>query len=144
VAVGTYRIHPAAGLFAVTTLPLWSLTTLDASDEATEWITALAELAGRASKTAEEPKADPLKPDHFGMLVFIMAGEFINRSAALDALGRSTIFAWEREHAKRLLDDLVARGLVDEAKASDEAQDLIMNSPYAAYVAALREESHGK
>ena len=40
VCVGSYRLHPAAGLFAVTCLPLWSLAVLDAPEEIENWLAA--------------------------------------------------------------------------------------------------------
>jgi hypothetical protein len=48
VAVGSYRLHPAAGLLAVTCLPLWSLAVLDAPGYLESWFTSLVSLAGES------------------------------------------------------------------------------------------------
>jgi hypothetical protein len=71
VCVGAYRLHPAAGLFAVTCLPLWSLAVLDNSQEAEAWLASLVDLAGNV-RSAQAPEAAALQPDHYGFLVFLL------------------------------------------------------------------------
>jgi hypothetical protein len=51
VCVGTHRLHPAAGLFAITCLPLWSLSVLDAPEETQNWMASLVAMAGEAKPT---------------------------------------------------------------------------------------------
>ena len=142
ICVGSYRVHPAAGLFVVTCLPLWSLTTLDAAQAANAWITDLISLSGQSVAAPADNKPAPLKPDHFGILVFLMSRRFGNNDEALMALGRSTIFKWSPDHARGLIEELTERGLVQNAAPTTEAEDLVMCSPYATYVSALREVSH--
>lgn len=137
VCLGTYRAHPAAGLFAVTCLPLWSLRTLDIPAEVRLWVDGLAELAGEARMVAAEPAA--LTPAHFGMLVFLLSANFPDEEAALAALTASRIFGMSAETGRRLMKDLRGRGLLDEAQPCPEAYSLVTNSPYACYVTALRE-----
>lgn len=140
VCLGTYRLHPAAGLFAVTSLPLWSLTVLDAADHLSGWIDALAALAGE-SKPAERPTERALTPDHYGMLVFLLGQSLADEEHAIAALQSSSIFRFGRDRARQLLTELRERGHVVGATPTAEAAELVMQSPYACYVGALREVS---
>lgn len=138
VAIGTYRLHPAAGLFAVTTLPVCSLSVLDYPKELQAWLARLAALAGEA-RPVLAPEAVALKPDHFGLLVFLLGKAFPSEEMALANLHTSTIFSMAAGNAITLLRDLQARGLVVGAAPTADGQALVMQSPYAPYVQALRE-----
>ncbi len=136
---GMYRAHPASGLFLVTCLPLWSLTVLDVPQDAQAWIEGWMDLAGDPDSPALE--ATGLEPDHFGFLVFLLSFPFRDEEQAFAHLANSPIFRFAPERARALLDQLQERGLVLGAKPSKEAYDLVMESPYAPYVSALREVS---
>lgn len=138
VCVGTYRLHPAAGLFAITCLPLWSLTVLDVLEEVQRWLAGLVALAGE-SKPAASPAQTLLSADHYGLLVFLLSRSFEGDEQAIAALQVSSIFRIAPERARALLSDLHARGLVMGAMPTTEATELVMQSPYAPYVSALRE-----
>jgi len=140
VCLGTYRLHPAAGLFAVTSLPLWSLTALDAADELSGWIDALSALAGE-SMPVEQPTERALTPDHFGMLVFLLSRSFADEEEAIAALQSSSIFRIGQDRARQLLTELRERGHLVGAKPTAESSALVMKSSYACYVGALREVS---
>jgi hypothetical protein len=140
VCVGVYRLHPSAGLFVVTCLPIWSLAVLDAATELENWLKLLISLAGPpAEERAAEPK--PLEADHFGLLVFLLAQPLESEEEMLVALRRSSIFQFASDHARSILHNLQERGLVVGAAPTQEAGDLVMSSPYAAYVAAVRQVS---
>ena len=138
VCLGIHRLHPAAGLFAVTSLPLWSLTALDADDALLSWVDGLSALAGE-SRAAAPPLERSLTPDHFGMLVFLMSRSFTDEDEALAALQRSSIFRLHPERSRQLLTELRDLGHVVGATLTAEAAELVMKSPYACYVSALRE-----
>ena len=138
VSIGTYRLHPAAGLFAVTCLPLWSLAVLDAPEELQRWLTSLLALAGE-DKPATVPAERSLSPDHYGLLVFLLSKRFADEEQAVAALGSSTIFRIAPERTNALLNQLRRQGLVVGALPTTEATELVMQSPYALYVGALRE-----
>ncbi|MGK3990745.1 hypothetical protein WME99_47305 [Sorangium sp. So ce136] len=140
VCVGTYRLHPAAGLFAVTCLPLWSLAVLDAPNELERWLASLVALAGE-SRPATQPVESVLQPDHYGLLVFLLSKSFDDEEQAIAALRSSSIFRFTPERGRSLLKELRARGLVVGAMPTTEAIELVMESPYAPYVSALREVS---
>jgi len=135
--VATHRVHPAAGLFLVTCLPLWSLAVLEVPAKLEQW---LEEIRSMAGTPAPGPPTEerPLEPEHFGFLIFLLSGEFASVDDALAALGRSPIFAFAPERARRLLADLTERGLIQGARPTRAAEALVTESPYAAYAAALR------
>jgi hypothetical protein len=140
VCIGTYRLHPAAGLFAITCLPLWSLAVLDAPNELESWLASLVALAGE-SQPATQPVESALKPDHYGLLVFLLSKSFDDEEQAIAALRSSSIFRFSPERGRSLLKELRDRGLVVGAMPTTEATELVMQSPYAPYVSALREVS---
>jgi len=138
VALGSYRLHPAAGLFAVTCLPLWSLAVLDAPDDLESWFASLLLLAGEAPP-AKALVETALSPDHYGFLVFLLSQTFADEEQAIACLRSSSVFRFPPERGRSLLKELRDRGLVDKAMPTTEAYELAMQSPYAAYVSALRE-----
>jgi hypothetical protein len=138
VSVGVYRLHPAAGLFAVTMLPLWSLTVLDVASELESWLGSLVQLAGE-SRMPQAPEVVPLSADHYGFLVYLLSRSFSDEEQAVDGLRSSLIFRISPERGRSLLKDLQGRGLVDGAVPTIAAEELVMQSPYAHYVSALRE-----
>lgn len=138
VCVGVYRMHPAAGLFAVTTLPLWSLAVLDAVAELEEWLGSLVQLAGQ-SRSPQPVEATPLSADHYGFLVYLLSRAFHDEKQAVHGLRSSPIFRISEERGRSLLKDLQGRGLVDGATPTTAAEELVTRSPYAHYVSALRE-----
>lgn len=137
-SVGVYRLHPSSGLFAVTTLPLWSLSVLDRPDELNDWLCNLALLAGE-SNTEEVNEAEPLTPEHYGFLVFLMSTSCREEEGVIDEMQSSPIFQISEPRSRSLLKDLQNRALVDGTDPTAEARELIMQSPYGHYVSALRE-----
>lgn len=138
VCVGSYRLHPAAGLFAVTCLPLWSLAVLDAPGDLESWLASLVSLAGE-SQPAKAAPTTALSPDHYGFLVFLLSQTFADEEQAIAGLRSSSVFCFSPERGRLLLKELAERGLVDGAMPTTEAYELVMQSPYAPYVSALRE-----
>ncbi|WP_321946814.1 hypothetical protein [Paraburkholderia sp. J10-1] len=141
VSVGSYRLHPAAGLFAVTCLPLWSLAVLDAPEELERWLASLVSLAGEG-QPAKMAAATALSPDHYGFLVFLLSQTFADEEQAIAGLRSSSVFRFSLERGRSLLKELSDRGLVDGAMPTSVAYELVMQSPYAPYVGALREVSN--
>lgn len=141
VCVGTYRLHPAAGLFAVTCLPLWSLAVLDAPNDLANWLASLVALSGESPPTTR-PAESTLQPDHYGLLVFLLSKTFDDEEQAIEALRASPIFRFSPERGRFLLEELFNRSLVTGAMPTAKATELVMQSPYAPYVSALREVSH--
>jgi hypothetical protein len=140
VCVGVYRLHPAAGLFAVTCLPIWSLAILDVAPQVEAWLACLVDLAGNV-RIAQTSEPAALRPDHYGFLVFLLSQAFENEEQAISELSYSAIFRFSAEKGRSLLRELHERGLVVGAAPTTQAYELVMQSPYAPYVSAVREVS---
>jgi hypothetical protein len=138
VCTGSYRLHPTAGLFAVTCLPLWSLAVLDAHDDLDSWLASLMSLAGE-SQPATAPAERALSPDHYGFLVFLLSQTFADEEQAIAGLHSSSVFRIAPERGRLFLKELREQGLLDGGMPTTEAYELVMQSPYALYVSALRE-----
>ena len=138
VCVGAYRLHPAAGLFAVTCLPLWSLAVLDNSREAEAWLACLVDLAGNV-RSAQAPEPIALQPDHYGFLVFLLSQSFDNEDQMFVGLLSSPIFRFSVERGRSLLAELRQQGLVEGVAPTPQAHAVVTQSPYAPYASAFRE-----
>ncbi|HYD57908.1 MAG TPA: hypothetical protein VEB41_13455 [Burkholderiales bacterium] len=137
VCMGAYRLHPAAGLFAVTCLPLWSLAVLDVPAELRSWLGNLVELAGE-SQAVPTTVAAALQPDHYGFLIFLLSQPFSDEGQVVAALHSSSVFRFSIEKGRLLLKELRDQDLVLGVTPTTEAYELVMQSPYAPYVSALR------
>jgi hypothetical protein len=113
---------------------------LDVPDDLEGWFTSLVALAGE-SQPARAPEATELSRDHYGLLVFLLSQTFSDGEQAIVSLRASSVFHFSPERGRSLLKELGDRGLVDGAMPTTEAYELVMRSPYAAYVSALREVS---
>jgi hypothetical protein len=126
----------------VTTLPLWSLAAAGCGLPSSKagWAASL-QLAGESTGRPQAPELVPLSADHYGFLVYLLEPLLQRpRSKRVDGLRSSPdLPASHPERGRSLLKDLQGRGLVDGAVPTSAAEDLVMRSPYAHYVSALRE-----
>jgi hypothetical protein len=113
---------------------------LDAPRETEAWLGSLIDLAGEI-QVSQTPEPAALQPDHYGFLVFLMSQSFESEQRALGGLQSSNVFRFSIERGRSLLKELRERGLVEGGAPTPEARELVMQSPYAPYVAALREVS---
>ncbi len=135
-----YRKHSHSGLFAITCLPLWSLTVLDHRRTVQEWLETLGVLAGEsapASVVAEATTEFRPKRDHFAMMLHLCERDFASTDEALDRLADSPVFAIPKESARQCLHSLEEAGLVNSGKLTDKGRDSLLDSPYAVYATAI-------
>jgi hypothetical protein len=135
-----YRKHPHSGLFAITCLPLWSLTVLDNREALVEWLRSLHRLAGDPA-VSEEPNGPsgvfhPSK-DHFAMLLHLCANAFRTSDEALTSLADSPVLALPDAAASQCLEQLEAAGLAECGRLTENGREMLSNSPYAAYAEAM-------
>ena len=137
---GYYRKHPHAGLFAVTCLPLWSLTVLDHRATLRDWLSTLLGVAGEPApaKDTDEPGCD-FRPNknHYAVMLHLCQRDFGSRQEALATLADSPVLALPNETADQCLRELAAAGLITEVKLTEAGRDLLFNSPYATYAEAM-------
>jgi|GEM_PF-720028 len=143
-----WRRHPAAGLVAITTLPLWSLSALDHRTACKDWLSSLLEQAGRPpADEASQPETAGVSqaernptPDEWAFLLHLCTGPFENEESALSALARSAVHQFAPGCAREALRDLVDLGYATNGNLTAKGERVLLDGPYAAYARALRRQ----
>lgn len=143
VVTGGWRRHPAAGLFVVTALPLWSLRVLDHPAMLNEWLGQLLEEAGTAEVASPMGTAafEP-GPQDWSVLLHLCTGPYANAAAALQALDRSALFAVPPTKARDAVQRLEEAGWVEGGALTAVGRAALQASPHAAYANALSRMHH--
>nr|WP_320125888.1 hypothetical protein [uncultured Shewanella sp.] len=137
------RKHSNSGLFAVTTLPLWSLSLLDHSDALVDWLNWFVAHAGLAAPIAEE-KAELVdySPDKYDLVVLLLL--HAGKGKSLTVLTES--------HVVRLMFDvhslditkrskvLLQYGFINEAGLTESGKNSLQASQYWTYSPLLSEQ----
>lgn len=143
VVTACWRRHPAAGLFVVTTLPLWSLTTLDHREACLSWLDDLLEQAGKPILDSTSEAVVPtgqrrtLTQEEWTMLLHLCTGIYDSTDSALSALELSTLHRLDPEHARSALEALEGMGLILKGILTERGRITLLEGPYAAYARAL-------
>lgn len=142
---GGWRRHPAAGLLAITTLPLWSLHTLDHRPVLMQWLDNLFESAGLPlpDEAPTAPKSEELSSNDWALLLHLCRGPFDDAPSALRAFTRSGLQRLDTDDAAAVLRSLERRGLVEGGRLTNRAADLLDESPYAVYASEMRRTANG-
>lgn len=138
-----YKKHPNSGVFAVTTLPLWSLTTLDHKQQLFDWIEQLHTLAGQPLEQEEKPESNDklvLSSDHFALMLHLVSGRWKSRQSALRSLQESVVLSLPESRAAQCMVDLENGSLATEGKLTDQGKLALQASPYKAYASTLENE----
>ena len=135
-----YKKHPNSGLFAVTCLPVWSLSVLDHGKHLVNWLNELHALAGNAIEeeeaVAEETRFTP-NHEHYALMLHLTSGRWKNRDSALRALRSSLVLTLPPERADECLKDLEDNGIAAEGALTGRGKEILLSSPYAVYAGAL-------
>ena len=133
-----YRQHPHSGLFAITCLPLWSITLLDFQSELNDWLVEFYSLVGQAaySEGISSPSFE-VKPEDYTVLLHLLSQNFTDQTVALVALENSPIFSLDLQIAQSCLTELESQELIAGAKITSKGINIIRQSPYSAYAEAL-------
>lgn len=133
-----YRQHPHSGLFAITSMPLWSIALLDHQSELNDWLTQFYNLVGQTTdEEASVLTSFELKPEHYTVLLHLLSQNFTDQTVALVALENSPIFSLDLQIAQSCLRELESQELIAGVKITSKAKNLIRQSPYLAYAEAL-------
>lgn len=138
--------HNGTGVFAITTLPLWSISLLDHSDDTIAWLEGLRELAGSASEDgleASTPTDVTLEPTDYTLLVCIQAWGISTAYQLSTALsqGSLSLFSIPEGDIVEGIARLKVLGLINDAGLTDTGVIVLKESPYEAYLERLKEES---
>ncbi|MCC7337949.1 MAG: hypothetical protein IT422_22905 [Pirellulaceae bacterium] len=135
-----YKKHPNSGVFAVTTLPLWSLTTLDHTQQLIDWIVELHELAGEPieqEELVEQSDHLTLTPDHYALMLHLVSGNWKSRRVALSSLHDSEVLVLPDERATQCMEELEKYSIADDGKLTNDGKLALSASPFAAYATTL-------
>jgi hypothetical protein len=132
-----HRRHPAAGIFAVTCLPLWSSALLGREALVGGWLAELYQLAGPAATTESASAGMGLSPDHWAVLLHLCSNRFAGPDEAVDTLTRSPLFQVPPDRGRECLAELEAGGFAAGGGATETGRSALLASPYAAYLEAL-------
>jgi hypothetical protein len=138
-----YRKHPHSGVFAVTCLPLWSLTVLDRTEELKDWLSELRLMGGSPTEAVqEEEESLKLTKGHYAVLLHLLNNEFADRQEATKALEVSTMFTLDADEAKRFMSEMEKHGLIKGAAITTGGRELLLQSPYAPFAIELETMKH--
>jgi hypothetical protein len=143
VVTAGWRKHPNAGLLVLTTLPLWSLTTLDHKSDCKSWLDDLVSQAGRTpEKAPEQPTHEAhamrdLVQEEWTMMLHLCTGSYASDEDALLALEKSQLHQLEPTSAKQALEELEGLGLVAAGSLTGQGKELLLGSRYATFARAL-------
>lgn len=136
------RKHSNSGLFAMTTLPLWSLNLLDHSDILLDWLNWLITHSGDTTPSiVEVNKADfiPDKKDEVVLLLIyaipgLTAKEICQHQTVKMLFDTSTLAIDQRWL------DLYQYGFISENRLTEKGNTILINSDYWAYAELLCEQ----
>lgn len=143
VVTAGWRKHPSAGLMVITTLPLWSLTTLEYREDCRNWLAGWIAQAGTPRKAgtnvsrAEASKLRELSEMEWGMMLHLCTGQYASEEQALRALEISQVHHIERSVAIDAMKHLQAVGIVSSGVLTEQGKEILLNSRYAPYARAI-------
>ncbi len=144
VVTGTWRKHPAAGLVAITALPLWSLLVLDHKAALESWVGQLLEQAGNPLVAASRPETEfSPAPQDWTMLLHLCSGPYGSNDEARLALTSSPWLRLGDRAAEAALARLVSAGLVVEGALTPGGEQRLQEGPFALHARTIRSQSDG-
>jgi len=131
---GLYRKHPAAGIFAATAVPIWSLALADHVPVLVDWLNEWARLVGRP-EDVEPVKPSIFEPSqlHYSLMVYLASDNFPDRETAIQALEGNDTFDFRDDDIHSLLDEVTAAQWVSNATLTESGRRALMESPYRPY-----------
>jgi len=146
---GGWRRHPNAGLWVITTLPLWSPSLLTGGAIATAWLEDLYQQAGKP--LPETSETEPDGPDSFGinpqpedwpLLVHLASGDYPSQAAALEALENLPVLAIDLDLAKERIHEMTQAGWIQAGQLTATGEEILKRSPFAIHAREMRKVKH--
>lgn len=134
------RKHSNSGVFAVTTLPLWSLNLLDHAEVLKSWLHWFVEHAGQATLTTEkQPELAVYSPDKYDMVVMLLlyAGNGKSLNKLVDSDSVKQVFDVNSLDIKKRCEVLQEHGFINAAGLTDAGKASLQASQYWAYAPLL-------
>lgn len=137
------RKHSNSGLFAVTTLPLWSLNLLDHAEVLVSWLNWFIDHAGVANSIAEEKtELAEYSPDKYDLVVLLLL--YAGNGRSLDGIvGNDTVkllFDVNSLDITKRSEVLQQHGFINEAGLTETGKATLQMSQYWTYAPLLSEQ----
>ena len=140
-----FKAHSGTGVFAVTCLPLWSISLLDEAPACLFWLKGLTQHAGKPSKKEDErtiaQHTFTPSPQHYSVLVCVYAWETGNvdtlRHYIIDQA--MPIMNADSIDLAQGIKDLSKAGFLDDGGLTALGTENLIASPYWGYAEQMRE-----
>jgi len=137
-----FKQHATSGQFAVTSLPLWSLTCLDEVATVNEWFEALFNFAGIAKVSEQDSASEKeqliLQDAHHVLLCCAYGKSFELGTQLIERVKRLALFTVNDESLINALTDIETHQLFANGSLSQLGEDTLMASPYKLYADELK------
>ena len=137
------RKHSNSGLFAVTTLPLWSLSLLDHAEVLVSWLNWFLDHAGLVAPTAEKrTEFAEYLPDKYDLVVLLLlyAGSGKSLTALCENEAVKQMFDVHSLEITKRSEILLQHGFINEAGLTKVGKTALKTSQYWAYAPLLSEQ----
>lgn len=135
-----FRKNPHSGLFAITSVPVWSLTVLDSTPQVVDWLRGLHLLAGEPVEElteAIEPSEFVPQPNHFAVMLHLCERCLTSREEVLTTLAESPVLSMPPDVADSCLKDLEQAGHVSDCRLTKCGRETLLASSYGVYAEAM-------
>jgi len=138
--------NSGSGVFAATTLPLWSIALLDAAEPTLQWITKLSQLAGKPAGPMAASNGDDARVDLTGQELAAMVMVYGWSTSDADELRHALaaqavpIMSINEQIMTTLLQRLSSSGYLAAQGLSEKGLQALKSSAYWGYALSLREE----
>ncbi|GAA0655845.1 hypothetical protein [Rheinheimera tangshanensis] len=134
------RKHSNSGVFAVTTLPLWSLNLLDHAEVLKSWLNWFVDHAGQATLiTEKQPELAVYSPDKYDLVVLLLL--YASNGKSLDKLVGSEpvklVFDVNSLDITKRCEVLQMHGFINAAGLTESGRASLQASQYWAYAPLL-------
>lgn len=137
------RKHSNSGLFAVTTLPLWSLSLLDHAEVLVSWLNWFLDHAGLAAPIAEKKTAlAEYSPDKYDLVVLLLlyAGNGISLDVIVANDTVKLLFDLNSLDINKRSEVLQQYGFIKGSNLTETGKSAVQLSQYWAYASLLSEQ----
>lgn len=130
--------HSNSGLFALTTLPLWSVSLLDHADSLTEWLSWFVLHCGEPAQQIDSKLvARQLSPLDYSVLLLASVGKGCSLEEISQKASRLQLFNLEELDLHNRWIDLEEYGYISQSKITELGLDELKKSPYWSYADLL-------
>lgn len=138
-----YKAHSGTGIFAMTCLPLWSISLLGETERCLSWLAGLTQQAGQPTQESEslvENDTFELNAQHYSVMVCAYAWRSGNLDKLQDYLSHQTIPIMQVDaiNLTQGIEDLAKAGMLNDDGLTPQGCDVLKSSPFWEYAVQMR------